>query len=446
MTLVMSPTAIGLAMFAGMLALMALRVPIAAAMFIPGALGYWAISSEPALLNLLKGSAVARLTVYDLSVIPLFLLMGQFATQGGLSRALFKAAAAFVGHIRGGLGMASILSAGAFGAVCGSSVATSATITQVAYPEMKAHGYHGRLSTATLAVGGTLGILIPPSVPLVVYAILTEQNIAKLFAAAMVPGILAMLGYLVVIAIYCRVRPELAPPSEPLPWPVRWRALAGVWPIVVIFVVVFGGIYSGLFSPTEGAAVGAVLTFVAGLVKRELTWRGIERSFVGTAETSAMVFLIFLGADMMNATLALTAMPAALAEWVGHLQVPPLVIVAAILAFYVLLGCVMDELSMLLLTIPVVFPTVMALDLWGLAPEMKAIWFGILVLMTVGIGLIAPPVGLNVYVVNNIARDVPMAETYKGVFPFLAWDALRVLLLLAFPVISLGLVTLLFAR
>jgi tripartite ATP-independent transporter DctM subunit len=441
----MTPTLIGLAMFAFMLVMMALRVPIAAAMFIPGALGYWALTNDAALLNQLKGSAVARLTVYDLSVIPLFLLMGQFATQGGLSRALFKAAAAFVGHIRGGLGMASVLSAGAFGAVCGSSVATSATITQVAYPEMKAHGYHGRLSTAALAAGGTLGILIPPSVPLVVYAILTEQNIAKLFAAAMIPGLMAMFGYVMVIALYCRARPELAPPSEATPWRERWRALLGIWPIVVIFTVVFGGIYGGLFSPTEGAAVGAVATLIAGLAQRELDLRGIGRSFLGTAETTAMVFLIFLGADMMNASLALTEMPATLADWVGHLHVPPLAIVASILVFYVLLGCVMDELSMLLLTIPVIFPAVMALDLWGLAAEPKAIWFGILVLVTVGIGLIAPPVGLNVYVVNNIARDVPMSETYKGVFPFLAWDALRVTLMLLFPALSLGLVRLLYS-
>ena len=441
----MTPTALGLAMFAGMLGLMALRVPIAAAMFIPGALGYWGLTHEAALLNQLKGSAVARLTVYDLSVIPLFLLMGQFATQGGLSRALFKAAAAFVGHIRGGLGMASILSAGAFGAVCGSSVATSATITQVAYPEMKAQGYHGRLSTAALAAGGTLGILIPPSVPLVVYAILTEQNIAKLFAAAMVPGLLAMFGYLGVIALYVRARPELAPASIATGWRERWRALAGIWPIVAIFCLVFGGIYGGLFSPTEGAAVGAIAALAAGLARRELGWQGIAHSLLGTAETSAMVFLIFLGADMMNASLALTAMPAALAAWVGGLAVPPLAIVAAILCFYVLLGCVMDELSMLLLTIPVIFPAVMALDLWGLAAEPKAIWFGILVLVTVGIGLIAPPVGLNVYVVNNIARDVPMSETYKGVFPFLAWDVLRVTLLLLFPMLSLGLVRLLYA-
>ena len=441
-----SATTVGLTMFGGMLALMALRVPIAAAMFIPGALGYWAMSGEAALLNQVKGSAVARLTVYDLSVIPLFLLMGQFATQGGLSRALFRAAAAFVGHIRGGLAMASVLSAGAFGAVCGSSVATSATITQVAYPEMERHGYAGRLSTAALATGGTLGILIPPSVPLVVYAILTEQNIAKLFAAAMLPGILAMLGYIVVIGLWCRLRPHMGPAGPRIGAAERLGALLGIWPILLIFLVVFGGIYGGIFSPTEGAAVGAVATFVAGWARGELRGAQIASSFLGTAETTAMVFLIFLGADMMNASLALTAMPAAVAAWVGGLAVPPLAIVAAVLLLYVLLGCVMDELSMLLLTIPVIFPAVMALDLWGLNAEAKAIWFGILVLMTVGIGLIAPPVGLNVYVVNNLARDTPMAETYRGVLPFLVWDALRVVLLLCFPVLSLGLVTVFFAR
>ncbi len=426
----MSGASIGLLMFGGMLALMALRVPIAAAMFIPGALGYVVMTNETALLNHLKGAAVARLTVYDLSVIPLFLLMGQFATQGGLSQALFRAAAALVGHIKGGLGMASFLAAGAFGAVCGSAVATSATITQVAYPQMKAHGYAGRLSTATLATGGTLGILIPPSVPLVVYAILTEQNIAKLFAAAMVPGLLAMAGYMGVLGLICRWQPHLAPPTAAVGWGQRVRALWGVWPIALIFLGVFGGIYGGAFSPTEGAAVGAVATFIAGLARRELDL--------------AAIFLIFLGADMMNASLALTQLPAALAAWVGALEVSPLLIVGAVLAFYVLLGCVMDELSMMLLTIPVIFPAIMGLDLWGLAPEMKAIWFGILVLMTVGIGMTAPPVGLSVYVVNNLARDVPMSETYKGVFPFLAWDAARLLLLLLFPSIALGLVGLLY--
>ncbi|WP_119355193.1 TRAP transporter large permease [Azohydromonas sediminis] len=436
----MSPTTVGLLMFAAMIALLVLRVPIAAAMFIPGAVGYWVLTSEASLLNLLKGSAVARLTVYDLSVIPLFLLMGQFATQGGLSRALFQAAAAFIGHIRGGLAMASVFSAGAFGAVCGSAVATAATITQVAYPEMRKHGYSGRLSTGTLAVGGGLGILIPPSVPLVVYAILTEQNIAKLFAAAMIPGVLAMLMYAGVIWLMCRLQPQLASPSEALPWRQRWRAFAGVWPILVIFVIVFGGIYGGIFSPTEGAAVGAVSTFVAGVLRRELTLPAIGRSFLGAAETSAMVFMIFLGADMMNSTLAVTQLPMHLADWVSHLEVSPLLIVACVLLFYVLMGCIMDELSLVLLTIPVLFPAIMGLDLWGLGAEAKALWFGILILMTMGTGLISPPVGLNVYVVNGITKDVPLMETYKGVFPFLASDFVRLFLVLMFPSISLALV------
>jgi tripartite ATP-independent transporter DctM subunit len=437
---------IGLTMFVAMILLMALRVPIAVAMFIPGLVGYGLMSDVNTTLNFLKGSAVARLTVYELSVIPLFLLMGQFATQGGLSRDLFKAAAALVGHVRGGLAMASVLSAGAFGAVCGSSVATSATITQVAYPEMRRHGYKGRLSTASLAAGGTLGILIPPSVPLVVYAILTEQNIAKLFAAAIIPGILAMIGYLVVIFLYASSRPDMAPLSPTQSWSEKLPALVAIWPIVGVFLIVFGGIYGGFFSPTEGAGVGAVLTMLLGLAKKELKLSGMQSALLSTAETTAMVFLIFIGADMMNATLALTEMPKMVAAWVSGLPVAPLGIVTAVLILYILLGCVMDELSMLLLTIPVIFPAVMALDLWGLSYELKALWFGILVLMTVSFGLIAPPVGLNVYVVNNLAPDVPMSETYKGLMPFLAWDIVRMAILLFVPALSLWLVSVLFAR
>lgn len=436
---------LGVMLFIAMLLLMALRVPIAAAMFIPGVVGYWVQTDTANTINFLKGSAVARLTVYELSVIPLFLLMGQFASQGGLSRDLFRAAAAVVGHIRGGLAMAAVLSAGAFGAVCGSSVATSATITQVAYPQMSQLGYGGRLSTAALASGGTLGILIPPSVPLVVYAILTEQNIAKLFAAAIVPGLLAMFGYVMVVWLFARAKPEQAPQSVRLNWQERGSALWSIWPISLIFMIVFGGIYGGLFSPTEGAGVGAVLTLLAGLAKRELKFPGIRASLVSTAETTGMVFMIFLGADMMNACLALTEMPKYVAEWVAALPLPPLSIVGAVLLLYILLGCVMDELSMLLLTLPVIFPAVMGLDLWGLTYESKALWFGILLLMTVSFGLIAPPIGLNVYVVNSLAKDVPMTETYKGLVPFLAWDAARMLALLLFPIICLGLVRLLFS-
>lgn len=427
-----------------MLALMALRVPIAIAMFIPGAVGYALLAGTPVLLNHLKGAAWARLSVYDLSVIPLFLLMGQFATQGGLSRALFRFTNTLIGHRRGGMAMAAVLACAAFGTICGSSVATAATVTQVALPEMRRHHYSGRLATATLAAGGTLGILVPPSVVLVVYAILTEQNIAKLFAAAMLPGLLAAIGYVVAIAVYARVVPGHAPDHAPASRPERLAAAAAVWPIAAIFVVVFGGIYGGVFTPTEGAGIGAAGTFVTASARRELGLAAIQRAFLGTAETTAMVFMIFLGADMLNAALALSQMPAQLAGSVASLQLPPVAIVAGILVFYILLCSVMDELSMIILTVPILVPVVADLSLYGLNGTEKIIWFGILVLSVVEIGLIAPPVGLNVYVVSSFARDVPMAETYRGVLPFLASDAVRVALLLAFPALSLWAVRLLF--
>jgi tripartite ATP-independent transporter DctM subunit len=433
---------LGFAMFGGMLALMVLRVPIAISMFLPGAVGFYLVAGEAAFLNQLKGMAYARLSNYDLSVIPLFLLMGQFATQGGLSRALFAFANALIGHLRGGMAMAGVLACAAFGTVCGSSVATAATVTQVALPEMRRHNYSGRLSTATLAAGGTLGILIPPSVVLVVYAILAEQNIAKLFAGAMIPGIIATLGYVTAIAIYVRLFPGHGPAQPRHARAELLEAARDVWPIAALFLIVFGGIYGGLFTPTEGAAVGAAGTFLTALVRGEMSFGAFSRSFLSTAETAGMVFMIFLGADMLNAALALSQMPMHLAKAVGGLELPPLAIVVGILVFYVILGCVMDELSMIILTIPILFPLVMGLDIYGLNPTEKAIWFGILVLSVVEIGLIAPPVGLNVYVVNSLAPDVPMMETYKGVIPFLASDAVRVALLLAFPALTLWMVRL----
>jgi C4-dicarboxylate transporter, DctM subunit len=434
----MTPVVLALLIFAVMLVLMAVRVPIAVAMFAAGAVGYVLQSGWLPLASFLNTQAFARFASYDLSVIPLFILMGNFATQGGISRALFEFAAAVMARFKGGLAMASVMACAAFGAICGSSVATAATITQVALPEMRKHGYSGRLATGTLAAGGTLGILIPPSVPLVIYAILTEQNIAKLFAAAMVPGIIAMLGYMAAIAIYVRLVPGHAPEHDEAP-ALTLHALGGITPIAVIFLVVFGGIYSGKFTPTEGAAVGVAATLVAALLKRELTWARFKHCFYGTAQASAMIFLIFLGADLMNAALALTQVPAQLVTLVQGWALPPLAVVGAILLLYVVLGAVMDELSMILLTIPIFFPMVMGLD-FGMPKESVAIWFGIMVLMTVGFGLLAPPVGLNVYVVNGMARGVPIAESYRGVVPFLVSDTLRTLLLLLFPAISLWLV------
>ena len=436
----MTPVQLALLIFGVMLALMAVRVPIAIAMFVAGALGYVLKAGWLPLAGFLNAQAFARFASYDLSVIPLFILMGNFATQGGLSRALFQVAASLMAGFRGGLAMASVIACAAFGAICGSSVATAATITQVALPEMRRHGYSGRLATGTLAAGGTLGILIPPSVPLVIYAILAEQNIAKLFAAALVPGVIAMCGYIVAISVYLRFYPEHAPQQRHADTaPLDLKAAWSVMPIAAIFLIVFGGIYSGKFTPTEGAAVGAAATFVAALLRREITWPKFKQCFYATAEVSAMIFMIFLGADLMNAALALTQLPAQLAQFVATLGWPPLVIVSGILLFYVISGCVMDELSVMLLTVPIFYPVVVGLD-FGMPQESVAIWFGIMVLMTVGFGMLAPPVGLNVYIVNGMARDVPLAESYRGVMPFLVSDALRTLLLLGFPGISLWLV------
>ena len=434
----MTPIQLALLIFGVMLFLMVVRVPIAGAMFIAGAVGFVLQSGVSPFLNFINNLAFARLANYDLSVIPLFILMGHFATQGGISKALFQFAASVMGRFKGGLAMGAVLACAAFGAICGSSVATAATITGVALPEMKRHGYSGRLATGTLAAGGTLGILIPPSVPLVIYAILTEQNIAKLFAAAMLPGIIAMVGYMIAIAIYVRVVPGQAPESEEVE-KLTFESLKGILPIATIFIIVFGGIYAGFFTPTEGAAVGATSTFVAALLKRELTWAKFLECFHATALSSAMIFMIFMGADVMNASLARTQVPGQLAEMVVAMNLAPLMVVSGILLLYVVLGAVMDELSMLLLTIPIFFPIIMKLD-FGMTPEHTAIWFGIMVLMTVGFGLVAPPVGLNVYVVNSIAKDVPMSESYQGVMPFLISDVLRTLLFLFFPIIPLWLV------
>jgi len=436
----MSTLSIGLTLFGAMLVLMAIRVPIAVAMFVPGALGYVALSGVDPLLAHLKGAVYGRVSVYDLSVIPLFMLMGAFAVQGGLSKALFDFANALLGRFKGGMAMAGVLACAAFGSISGSTVATTATIAQVAYPEMRRIHYSGRLATAALATGGTMGVLLPPSVTLMVYAILTEQNITKMFLAAYVPALLAAIGYILAIAVMVRVRPADAPDAQAVPASVLVRTALQVWPILVIFGVVFGGIYGGLFTATEGAAIGNVLTFAITLVRKQMSWPRLMACVRTTAQTSGMIFLIFIGADMINASLALSQLPAQLADMVGHLQISPIAIMAVVMLFYVILGCVMDEMSMILLTVPTLFPVIMGLDFWGLAPGDKALWFGILILTVCEIGMIFPPVGLNVYIMNGLAKDVPMSETYKGVVPFLATDAIRLALLIAFPPLTLWLV------
>jgi C4-dicarboxylate transporter DctM subunit len=435
----MTPLALTALIFGIMLLLMAVRVPIAAAMFVAGSIGYASQGGLAPLSSFLNAQAFARFASYDLSVIALFILMGQFATKGGLSKSLFEFAAGVMGRFKGGLAMASLLACAAFGAISGSSVATAATITSVALPEMRRHGYSGRLATGTLAAGGTLGIQLPPSVVLVIFAILTEQNITKLFAAATIPGIIAMLGYMIAVAIYVRVVPGHAPEVSENTSKLTLRSTLAIAPILIIFVLLFGGIYGGFFTPTEGAAVGVAATFITSLVKGEMDWGKFKACFYGTAISAAMIFMLLLGADVMNAALAQTQVPKQLAAAVGSWNISPVSVVAAILVFYVILGAVMDELSMLLLTIPIFFPMVMGLD-FGMPKESVAIWFGIMVLMTVGFGLLAPPVGLNVYVVNGLAKDVPISESYRGVMPFLVSDVIRTVMLLFFPPISLWLV------
>jgi C4-dicarboxylate transporter DctM subunit len=393
-----------------------------------------------AILSTLKNLAYARLSNYDLVVIPLFLLMGQFATHGGLSSALFRFVSAFIGHRKGGVAMAAIGACAGFGAICGSSLATAATMGQVALPELRRFGYSGALSTGALAAGGTLGIMIPPSVPLVIYAILTQESIGKLFVAAVLPGIIAMLGYMLVVRIYVAVKPGSGPAGPRVPWPERFRALLRVTPVLLVFIVVIVGIYGGWANPTEAAAIGAAACGIIAVVSGQMRLEGLKQSILGTAQATAMIFLVLLGADMMNTALAVSQMPVELASWVKASGLSPLVVMFIILLIYIFLGCVMDALAMILLTIPIFYPVVMGLDFFGLSQSDKSIWFGILALMVVEIGLVHPPVGMNVYIINRLAKDVPLTETFKGVMPFLATDLIRTTLLVFFPIISLYLV------
>ncbi len=488
---------IGALSFPALLVLIFLRVPIGLGMFLAGFVGLILVSGDTTIpLARLKSETYTTFSNYSLSIVPMFLLMGHFATLGGMSQALFKAAEGWLGHRKGGVAMASVGACAGFGAICGSSLATAATMSRVALPELKRYGYSGGFSTATLAAGGTLGILIPPSVVLVIYAILTEQNIAKLFLAAFIPGILAALGYMVAISIYVRVNPGSAGTRERVAYGERLRALLNVWPVLLVFLLVVGGIYLGWFTPTEGAAVGAFGTGLIAWAAGGLNRTTLAESFYVTARSTAMIFFIVLGAAFYNGFLALTQLPQEAAIWVSESGLSPLLIVVIILFFYLILGCFMDSLSMILLTIPIFWPIVLELD-FGLVSmvdlqtarladlvangkevpaallakahnllaggqelsremarelglrgvsngalnriniEQTAIWFGILVLIVVEVGLITPPVGMNLFVINAMDRETPMVETYKAVFYFVASDLVRVAILLAFPIISL---------
>ena len=438
----MSGMTIALVGFGVMLLLIALRMPVGLSMLVVGAVGFIHLSSWPAFFAYMKTNSYHQFANYTLSVIPLFILMGALAERSGISTALFNAPEAFAGRLRGGLAMAVIWACTAFGAICGSSVATTATFGRAALPELQRYKYDGGFATGAIAAGGTLGILIPPSVILVVYAITTEQNIAKLFKAALIPGLMAALFYCLAIAWVVRRKPHLAPQVPEPQGESRGRLLGSVWPVLLIGFVVVGGIYGGGVTPNEGAAVGAVAKLLGGLVRRRRDGRGIVQSLRQTAETTGMIFIILLGSEVFNAFLARSQFPMLAADWVAGLGLPPYMIMIALLATYIVLGAVMDELAMLLLTLPIFFPIVQALD-FGLAGDELAIWFGILVLIVVGIGLTAPPIGLNVFVVSSIAKDVPIAATYRGVLPFICMDFVRLALVVAFPGLALWLVRLL---
>ena len=446
----MSGLTLALVAFVLMLAAIFARVPIAVAMGLTGFLGSWFVLGSPAMMSSqLKTLTYETFSNQGLSIVPLFLLMGQFATRTGMSAALFRAASDWLGHRPGGIAMASVGACAGFGAICGSSLATASTMGQVALPEMRARGYSDALSTGVLAAGGTLGILIPPSVILVIYAILAQQNIVKMFMAALVPGLMAALGYALTVAIYVRLRPGAASVAPRVPVRARFATLARTWPVIVIFALVIGGIVGdwnwarpgaqALFTPTEAAAFGAVATGLYGVAARSLDWPGFLASVLETAKATGMIFLILLGAEVLKGFLALTRAPTILADWVQMQGFAPLTVLAAMLLAYLVFGCVMDSLSMILLTVPIFFPVIQVLD-FGLTPEETAIWFGVLALIVVEVGLITPPVGMNLFIINQVARDVPMGLTYAGVAPFVVSDIVRVVILVAFPGLTLWLV------
>ncbi|MCZ0951393.1 MAG: TRAP transporter large permease [Rhodospirillaceae bacterium] len=434
----MTDIGFGALLFGVCLLLVALRMPVAVAMFVVGGFGFASLTSWSAFFNLLNTAPFGRVSNYTLSVLPLFLLMGHLATRAGLSRLLFDAARACVGHRRGGLAVSTIGGCAGFGAVCGSSIATGATMAAVALPEMRRHGYSGALATGTLAAGGTLGILFPPSIILVLYAIITEQSIGKLFLAALLPGVLATLGYSAAISAYVRLNPDAGPAAAPMPLAERIRCIGRAWPVAAIFVTVIGGIYLGVFTPTEAAAIGATAIALVALVSGQLSRAALSASLLDTARATGMIFLILIGAEVFNSFLALSQIPATLASTLGASGLAPMAILIGVLLVYLVLGCVMDSLAMILLTVPVFFPLVTGLDL-GYTHEEIAIWFGVMALIAVEIGLITPPIGLNVYAINAMDPGVPLGESFRGTMPFLLSGFALLAIILSVPSVCLWL-------
>jgi tripartite ATP-independent transporter DctM subunit len=418
--------------FLGVFALAFLRVPLAVAMSIAGIVG----------LGLMRGWQPAFASTsqvvfetgfhYTLSVIPLFVLMGNFVARAGMARELFNAANAFVGHRPGGLAMASIIASGGFGSICGSSIATTATMSRVAYPEMKAHGYKDTLATGAIASGGTLGILIPPSTILVIYGVITETDIGRLFIAGILPGLVAITCLCLAVVYVTWRDPAAGPPAERYNWRQRLAAVKGVWGVALLFALVIGGIYGGVFTATEGAGVGAAGAFVFALARRTLTPKLLLEILMESTRTTAMLFAILIGAMIFTSFINFTSMPGDLRDFVLQFSPHPIMVVVMMMGIYLALGMVMEELAIVLLTIPVFFPVIVGL---GFDP----VWFGILIVTIVEIGMISPPVGLNLFVLSSLLPNVSLNTIYRGIWPFVTADIVRLGILIAFPAISLWL-------
>ena len=428
----LSPDAVAVIGFLVLFGLMLLRVPVGMAMGLVGVSGYAYIAGPGPALKLIGQSSMRTVTDYTFGVIPMFMLMGAFVSVSGVSRELFRAANAFIGHMRGGLGVATVLACGGFAAICGSSVATAATFSSVAYPEMRRFGYPQSFSTGVIAAGGTLGAMLPPSTVLAVYAILTQQDIGKLFMAGIVPGLLAMVMYVITIMIIVRLRPDWLPRGEQKSWAERFHGLKDVWAPLVLFMFVIGGLYGGFFTPTEAGGVGASGAFLLGVLRGKLDRAGIREALLSATRTSAAVFTVLIGALLFGYFLTITQVPQKLTEMLTGLGVGRYGVLAMIMVMYLVLGCLMDAMAMIILTVPIIYPVILQL---GFDP----IWFGVIIVMTVELGLIHPPVGMNVFVIKSVVKDVSFTTIFKGVIPFVVTDLLRLVILISFPIIALWL-------
>lgn len=428
----MSPTLLSILVFGLMFLLLAAGMPIGFALGLSAFLGTLLLIDAQAALALLGQTAYETGLTYNLSVVPMFVLMGYIAGGAGLNESLYRACNAWLGHRRGGLALATIGGCGAFAAICGSSLATAATMAQIALPEMRRYHYDDRLATGAVAAGGTIGILIPPSVLMVIYGLLTETSISRLFLAGIVPGILTVLGFMIAISVMTRIDPKLGPPAERSPVSVRISALRSVWGTAALFLLVIGGLYIGVFSPTEAASVGAIGALVLGIINRRFNFQLLSSSLIDTVKTTAMIFTVLIGAILFNNFLILASVPNLISDWITGLPLGRTAILMVILLMYFVLGCVLDSLAMVLLTIPIVFPIIKALDY-------DPVWFGIIIVMVVELGLITPPIGMNVFVIKGIARDVPLETIFRGVMPFVVAQIVLILILVAFPQIALWL-------